>query len=254
MIPCVNATGPLEGSNRHQVLGADTPPGEAKTTLRLAVGDSWTVAVSGPNLQPVTEYRSGCFVLGPPLMIEPQRTYRLRVRYQPVGHLRAAILDVFGQTLWDTGRVPAYGRLSFDRVRFGVDFVACDNPHANRLTIHILAAVAEHEATQISERTRVSLAAYKARGGKLGASRPECRNLSQKARKKGAAAAGEAVRRKADAAYADLKNRISEMRSGGATYQEIADSLNEQGHTTQRGKPWSHVAVMRVCKRYGIAA
>jgi len=120
VIPCVNATGPLEGSNRHQVLGADTPPGEAKTTLRLAVGDSWTVAVSGPNLQPVTEYRSGCFVLGPPLMIEPQRTYRLRVRYQPVGHLRAAILDVFGQTLWDTGRVPAYGRLSFDRVRFGV--------------------------------------------------------------------------------------------------------------------------------------
>jgi DNA invertase Pin-like site-specific DNA recombinase len=136
----------------------------------------------------------------------------------------------------------------------GVDFVACDNPHANRLTIHILAAVAEHEARQTSERTKTALAAYKARGGKLGASRPECRNLSQKARKKGAAAAGEAVRRKADAAYADLKDRISEMRFGGATYQEIADALNDQGHTTQRGKPWSHVAVMRVCKRYGIAA
>ncbi len=28
----------------------------------------------------------------------------------------------------------------------GVDFVACDNPHATRLTLHILAAVAEHEA------------------------------------------------------------------------------------------------------------
>src|SRR5882672_10623889 len=27
----------------------------------------------------------------------------------------------------------------------GVDFVAVDNPHATRLTIHILAAVAEHE-------------------------------------------------------------------------------------------------------------
>ena len=36
----------------------------------------------------------------------------------------------------------------------GVDFTACDMPSANRLTIHILAAVAEHEREMISKRTQ----------------------------------------------------------------------------------------------------
>ena len=46
----------------------------------------------------------------------------------------------------------------------GVEFVAVDNPHADKLTIHILAAVAEHEREAISERTKAALAAVKARG------------------------------------------------------------------------------------------
>jgi DNA invertase Pin-like site-specific DNA recombinase len=49
-----------------------------------------------------------------------------------------------------------------------VDFVCCDNPTATKFTIHILAAVAEHERDAISARTKAALAVAKANGKKLG--------------------------------------------------------------------------------------
>ena len=46
----------------------------------------------------------------------------------------------------------------------GVEFVAVDNPHANKLAVHILAAVAQHEREMIAQRTKDALQAAKARG------------------------------------------------------------------------------------------
>src|SRR2546422_7041456 len=54
----------------------------------------------------------------------------------------------------------------------GCEFAAADMPSANRFMLHVMAAVAEHEAKAISERTKVALAAAKARGVKLGSARP----------------------------------------------------------------------------------
>src|SRR3954453_14161932 len=55
----------------------------------------------------------------------------------------------------------------------GVEFVAVDFPTANKLTIHILAAVAEHEREMIAKRPKDALAAAKARGRKLGWANPD---------------------------------------------------------------------------------
>lgn len=135
----------------------------------------------------------------------------------------------------------------------GVEFVCCDNPHANRLTVHILAAVAEDEARRISERTKAALSAYKARGGVLGAARPECRNLTSSARAKGVEVAKAINSQRADEAYQDLREQLSALIRGGLNCNDIATVLNAQGHRTRQGKLWTNDGVRRVCKRFKIS-
>ena len=138
-------------------------------------------------------------------------------------------------------------------MRSRVDFACCDYPHANKLTIHLMAAVAEDEAERISARTKAALAAAKARGVKLGSSRPGHWKGLEKARLAGLArgriVAAKVVSKAAREAYADLAPMMKDCRAEGMTLSAIADKLNAGGHTTRRGKPWNAVQVARVLDR-----
>ena len=131
-----------------------------------------------------------------------------------------------------------------------VEFVACDNPAANRLTLHILAAVAEAEARAISDRTKTALAAAKARGTKLGSARPGHWDGHEDARlagaKLGTVAAAKARTRAATEAYRDLLPMMEAAKAEGLSLRAIADKLNAERHTTRRGKAWNPVQVARV--------
>jgi DNA invertase Pin-like site-specific DNA recombinase len=122
----------------------------------------------------------------------------------------------------------------------GVEFVAVDNPHANKLTVHILAAVAQHEREMISERTKAALQAAKARGTRLGNPR-----INQ------AAAMGRAALKEANAAYAaNVLPIIREIQKvGHVSANAIASKLNERGVQSRRGGRWSHVQVGAILAR-----
>jgi len=124
----------------------------------------------------------------------------------------------------------------------GVDFVAADMPMANRLTVHILAAVAEHEREMISARTKAALAAAKARGQKLGNPRLEPGNRLT------AAAARLERSRRARGKARDVVPYIASARKAGCnTLAEIAAALTARGvKTPAGGQNWGPEQVRRV--------
>jgi len=128
----------------------------------------------------------------------------------------------------------------------GVDFIAADMPEANRLTVNILACVAEDEAERISRRTREALAAAKARGVELGT--PE--NLDDEARRKGAQVSAEVRGARADQRAADLRPILEDLREHGRTsLRALAEGLNERNIPTARGGRWHPNTVRRVLER-----
>lgn len=120
----------------------------------------------------------------------------------------------------------------------GVDFVAADMPQANRLTVHIMAAIAEHEARTVSERTKAALAALKARGVKLG--NPRWQDGLAKARE-----ARKAQSPKPPQAVVDM---IHKLRLEGGTLRGIADKLNALKIRTPLGYRW-HPSAIRASMR-----
>ena len=117
----------------------------------------------------------------------------------------------------------------------GVEFVAVDNPHANRLMLHMLAAFAEHEREQISLRTKAALAAAKARGVMLG--------------KNGKRLAYKNKKNAINYALSIQPIIIDLLKDGCVTLQGIAIELNRKQIPSRCGGKWYSSSVARVIER-----
>ena len=127
----------------------------------------------------------------------------------------------------------------------GIDFICADMPNANRLTVGIMAMVAEEERRMISERTKAALAAAKARGVKIGGDRG---SIPSKAARR---LAGESVRRRVTARARDLAPIIRTLQANGSdSLRAIAKGLNDKGVPTASGRGrWNAELVSRVLNR-----
>ena len=127
-----------------------------------------------------------------------------------------------------------------------IDFICCDMPNANSVTIGIMAVLAQDERERISHRTKSALAELKKRGIKLG--NPE--NLTNEARAKG-------LKVRLDNANNNENNRkasilIINLREKGLSFYKIAKKLNDYGYKTRRGCIFSRTQVKRLYNNFNI--
>jgi len=120
----------------------------------------------------------------------------------------------------------------------GVDFVAVDNPHATRLTLHILAAVAEHEREMIATRTKEALAAAKARGTRLG--------------RYGAEVLAPAYHAAAINRALALEPTLTAFQAAGLSANRMAAEMNARALPTPLGGRWHAQTVIRAMKHAGM--
>jgi len=127
-----------------------------------------------------------------------------------------------------------------------VKFVCCDMPEANEFTIHIFAAMAQHERKRISERIKEALDAKRRREPNWKPGTPN--NLTDEARQK----AYESISRKAREAK-EIRHAyhfIRPLREQVVSYEKIATLLNKEGYRTRRGKKFRAWQVWNIYKRF----
>lgn len=128
-----------------------------------------------------------------------------------------------------------------------VEFVAVDFPEANRLTVHILAAVAEHESRMNSIRTKEAMAVAKeTRGASFGTN-----NLPKGRCEKGIAASKVSNQARADLFHYDMMPIINGHLETGMNLSQIARQLNADCEPTARGLigQWTAQGVKNVLLR-----
>jgi len=127
----------------------------------------------------------------------------------------------------------------------GVDFVCCDLPTANKLTIHVLAAVAEAEAEMISVRTKAALEAAKARGVVLGNPSHFTDEVAARGREFGR----KVLQLQAAKRRSEVLPIIEDIKASGiTTIRGIADELNARRIPAPRGGEWSATQVFRLLR------
>jgi|WetSurMetagenome_2_1015567.scaffolds.fasta_scaffold00085_13 DNA invertase Pin-like site-specific DNA recombinase len=125
----------------------------------------------------------------------------------------------------------------------GVEFIAVDMPQANKLTIHLMAAVAEHEREAISARTKAALEQTKLHGVRLG--NPQ--GLRPDAAEKGRIVSA-LVRTRKSREYAEqFRPIIVAYKDAGLSLRAIARRMSEDGELAPRGgTSWTVATVRRI--------
>lgn len=131
-----------------------------------------------------------------------------------------------------------------------VPFICCDHPSATRLTLHIVAAVAEEESRMISERTKAALAEAKKKGVKLGSARDGFWDNRERGMKKALTVLAEKRRVAMANTYEILIPVIREQREQGRTMEQIRDWLNERGFKTTRNNAYTVGQVWTLIDKY----